>query len=109
MIKFQISKFLNNAQYALELEEFEPVGGLDVFLKTVCEYLGEELLQWHRNWEFGVGYMTYKGYKLGLCQSEFPHHFSFDCRDEHMANDLKSKLEAFFSTTGLHYSHNMQP
>jgi hypothetical protein len=103
MSPFRITKFLNSSKYSLELEAFEPVGGFDVFLTSLCNYLGERLLQWHRNWEFGIGYMTYKGYKLELCQREFPYEFSFDCRDEVMAIELKEKLEVFFATVGASF------
>lgn len=104
MIDVRISKFQSGEKYSVELNNFEPKGGLDLFIKTYSEYLGEEIVDWNRNWEFGTGRMTFIGDEVILIQSEFPQLFSFDCRNEVMAEELKQSLVRFFkSEFGLRF------
>ncbi len=97
MINIKIVKFPESLQHAVVIEEFEPKDGLENFLIGLSIFLNENLLDWHRSWEFGIGHMTYDDYVIRLCQSEFPFEFSFDCRDEAMALDLKIRLSHFYT------------
>ena len=97
MIKFRISKFLNSEKFELALDDFEPGEGYELFLKRLCEYLGEHLISWKPSSYFGLGCMTYRGYKLKVCQSDLPFAFNFDCRDRPMAEELQIALDIFFA------------
>ena len=107
MINVRISNFHSSKKCSVELENFEPKGGPEIFIKTFCINLRENLLEWNRNWEFGVGRMTFMGDEITLIQSEFPHVFSFDCRNETIANELKTRVVNFFeSEIGQHFAQN---
>jgi hypothetical protein len=97
MVKMEIRKFFNADQYALELEDFEPKGGYEIFLKKFCEFIKEQFLDWYQGVEVGIGHITYQGYKLEVYWTDFPFALSFDCRDKAMADELRPKLEAFFA------------
>ncbi len=58
MIKFRIAPFLKSTEYALELEDFEPKGGYEPFLKNVCSYLGATFLDWYQGVESGIGHIV---------------------------------------------------
>lgn len=98
MIDIRLTKFKSSEKCSVELVNFEPKGGLEIFIKTLSEYLEEDLLEWSRNWEFGVGTITFMGNKIALIQSEFPQVFSFDCQSEAIANELKKRLVKFFGS-----------
>lgn len=98
MIDLRISSFQSSEKCSVDLENFEPVGGLELFIKSYSEYIGEEVLKWNRSWEFGVGCMTFSGNEIALIQSEFPHVLSFDCRNKILANELRKSLESFFKS-----------
>jgi len=99
MIQFRITPFLQSKEFSLELEDFEPVGGYEQFLKHVCDYLGETFLDWYQGIESGIGHVTYRGYTLTVYWTDFPFALSFDCQDEAMAKELKTALESFFATS----------
>ncbi len=104
MIDIKISKFQLNQKFSVELEGFEPRDGLEAFVKAFTEYLREALLEWNRNWEFGVGRITFMGSEVILIQSEFPQVLSFDCPDETVAKELRHRLVRFFeSEIGHHF------
>lgn len=98
MITVRLSKFQASDKCTVELENFEPGDGLEIFIKTFSEFLGEILLEWNRNWEFGVGRITFKRGEVMLVQSEFPKVFGFDCKDEASAKELQSSLVKFFES-----------
>lgn len=99
MIRFRISPFLKSAKFSLELEDFEPQDGYERFLRTLCDYLNEQFLDWCQGIESGIGHITYCGYTLTVYWTDYPFSLSFDCQDETMAQELKTSLEAFFDTT----------
>ena len=84
-------------KHTLELEDFEPKGGYEIFLKQFCEYIDEEFLDWYQGVMEGIGHITYRSYKLEVYWTDFPFALSFDCRDKTMAEELQPKLEAFFA------------
>ena len=98
MINVRISKFQSSERCTVELEDFEPRDGLELFIKTFSEYLGEVLLEWNRSWEFGVGRITFKRDEVMVVQSEFPQVFGFDCKDEASAKELQHRLVKFFES-----------
>jgi hypothetical protein len=97
MIKFAIQPFLNSEEFSLDLEDFEPKGGYELFLKDACAFLDAKYLDWHQGIETGIGHINYKGYKVTVFWTDFPFALSFDCRDEAMALDLRDQLQAYFS------------
>lgn len=97
MFSFRVSSFANGDKYSLELEDFEPKGGYESFLKEVCLFVNSEYLDWYQGVESGIGHINYKGYKMTVFWTDFPFALSFDCRDEAMALDLRGRLEAYFS------------
>lgn len=97
MTKFLLKPFLNSEEYALKLEEFEPKGGYEPFLKDVCLFLGATFLDWYQGVESGIGKIIYKDYRMTIFWTDFPQSLSFDCKDEVMAKELQQKLEAYFS------------
>lgn len=96
MINLKIRPFLVGKEHAVELEEFEPKGGYEPFLKDVCLYLGAIFVKWHQGIEIGVGDIVYKGYKMSVFWTDFPFSLSFDCKDEPMAIQLQKELENYF-------------
>ena len=98
MIDVRLSNFQLSEKCTVQLENFEPRDGLELFIKTFSEYLGEVLLEWNRSWEFGVGRMTFKRGEVMLVLSEFPHVFGFDCQDETIAKELQHRLVKFFDS-----------
>jgi hypothetical protein len=102
MIQFRITPFLNSEKYSLQLDDFEPQGGYDFFLRAVCEHLNESFLDWYQGVESGIGHITYRGYTLTVYWTDYPFSLSFDCRDQLMAQELQMKLEGFFSVRKAH-------
>lgn len=98
MITLRISKFQASEKCTVEIDNFEPKDGLEMFIKTFSEYLGEVLLEWNRSWEFGIGRITFKSDEVMLVQSDFPQVFGFDCKDEASAKELQSSLVKFFES-----------
>jgi hypothetical protein len=96
MTKFLLKPFLNSTEYALKLEEFEPKGGYEPFLKDVCPFLGATFLDWYQGIESGIGKIIYKGYKMTVFWTDFPQSLSFDCEDQAMAQQLQKELEDYF-------------
>jgi hypothetical protein len=96
-VNYRITAFATGQKYSLELEDFEPKGGYELFLKTFCKFIDEEFLDWHQGVMEGIGHITYRGYKLVVYWTDFPFALSFDCRDKAMAEELRPMLEAFFS------------
>lgn len=99
MIQFRITPFLNSEKYSLQLDDFEPQGGYEIFLRAVCEHLNEKFLNWYQGVESGIGNITYCGYTMMVYWTDYPFALSFDCRDQSMAQELQIKLEGFFETT----------
>jgi hypothetical protein len=97
ILNCRITPFAKGNKYSLELEDFEPTGGYEVFLRHVCPYLGEGFLDWHQGIAEGIGHITYRGYKLAVYWTDFPFALSFDCQDKAMAEELKRRLEAYFA------------
>jgi hypothetical protein len=81
---------------SINLNDFEPPGGYELFLKNVCNFLGESFLNWHQGIESGIGQITYEGYKLTVFWTDFPFSLSFDCRDKVMAEELQIRLKDYF-------------
>ena len=96
MINLKISPFLVGKEHAVKLEEFEPNGGYELFLKDVCLYLGAIFVKWHQGIEIGVGEIIYKDYKMTVVWTDFPQYLSFDCEDQTMAQQLYKELEDYF-------------
>lgn len=84
-------------KHSLELEDFEPKGGYEIFLTQFCKFIDEEFLDWYQGVMEGIGHITYRGYKLEVYWTDFPFALSFDCRDKAMAEELKPRLKTFFS------------
>lgn len=95
-MKFCISAFLKTSKYALEIEDFEPKDGYEIFLKNLCFNLGEKFIDWQQGVESGIGHITFKDYTLTIVWTDFPSSLSFDCRDEVMATELQSVIERYF-------------
>lgn len=106
MINLKISPFLVGKEHAVKLEEFEPNGGYELFLKDVCLYLGAIFVKWHQGIEIGVGEIIYKDYKMTVVWTDFPEHLSFDCENKDMAEQLKKELEAYFSAQHGRWQEN---
>lgn len=81
-MKFNFWKSVNSDGISIILNEFEPQGGYELFLKELCAFLGEKFLGWHQGIESGIGDITYEGYKLTVFWTDFPFSLSFDCRDQ---------------------------
>lgn len=96
MTKFRISPFLNNSKFSLEIEEFEPRCGYKIFLADACKFFGEQLLDWYQGVESGVGHMTYKSELITVSWTDFPIALSFDCANEEIANELRTKFDEYF-------------
>lgn len=94
----RITPFLRSDEFSTEIEEFEPVGGNEKFLREFAAYLGETLVSWFQGYEEGSGYFTYRGQRLFVYWSAFPLQLSFDCANEATAKLVKQDLEAFFMT-----------
>lgn len=97
MFVFRVSPFASSDKYSLDLENFESKGGYESFLKEACHFVGADYVDWYQGVESGIGHINYKGYKMTVFWTDFPFALSFDCRDEAMALDLRSQLEAYFS------------
>lgn len=95
--KIRITPFLKSDKFSAEIEEFEPVGGSEKFLRDFAAHLGESLSDWFQGFEEGGGYFTYRGQKLFVYWSAFPLQLSFDCPNEVIALRVKKDLEDFFS------------
>jgi hypothetical protein len=102
MIDVRVVKFQSGEKCAVEIENFKPKCGLESFVIDFSKYLGAELSDWSRSWEFGLGYMKIDEIKIMLVHSEFPHVFSFDCPDESLAKELKKSLKVFFESEAGH-------
>lgn len=96
-MKFNFWKSVNSDGISIILNEFEPQGGYELFLKELCAFLGEKFLGWHQGIESGIGDITYEGYKLTVFWTDFPFSLSFDCRDQKMAQKLEEGLYSFLS------------
>lgn len=90
-------KAVNGSGVSINLNDFEPNGGYEIFLKIFCKFIDEEFLDWYQGVMEGIGHITYRGYKLEVYWTDFPFALSFDCRDKAMAEELQPKLEAFFA------------
>lgn len=97
LASIRITPFLKSAEFSTEIEEFEPVGGNEKFLRDFAAYLGESLSDWFQGFEEGGGHFTYRGQRLFVYWSAFPLQLSFDCPDEATAMLVKKDLEAFFA------------
>jgi hypothetical protein len=98
MFNFCITPFAKSNKYSLELEDFEPKGGYEPFLKDVCSYLGATFLDWYQGVESGIGHIIYKEYKMTVYWTDFPFALSFDCANEAMAKELQEELKKYFET-----------
>jgi hypothetical protein len=96
VINLKISPFLVGKKHAVELEEFGPNGGYELFLKNVCMYLGAIFVKWNQGIEIGVGEIIYKDYKMTVVWTDFPEHLSFDCENKGVAEQLQKELENYF-------------
>lgn len=77
------------------LNDFEPYGGYESFLRNFCKTLGESFLDWSQGVESGVGHITYKRYRLPVIWTDFPFALSFDCPDCCVAEEIASKLREY--------------
>jgi hypothetical protein len=96
MSNLKITPFLVGKKHSVEIEDFEPKGGYEVFLKELCLHLGAVFVKWHQGVEIGVGEIIYKDCKMTLLWTDFPEYFSFDCDNKAMAVQLKKELEGYF-------------
>lgn len=96
MFNFRVTPFAKGPKYSLELEDFEPKGGYELFLKDICTYLGAVFSYWHQGFEIGVGAIICNNYKIEVYWSDFPFALSFDCENEAMAEGLREQLKSYF-------------
>lgn len=94
----RISPFGFSNEVAVKLEDFEPTGGNEHFLRSFAAFLGETLADWYQGYEEGGGHFTYRGQRLFVYWSAFPLQLSFDCPNEATAKLVKQDVEAFFMT-----------
>lgn len=95
MIEVKIREFVNSSKYALEIDDFEPEGGVFNFFRDFCAYLDEDFLSWEQGPDFAMGLMSYRGHLLRLFSGEFPCVVSIDCIDKKMAKELGRELADF--------------
>lgn len=96
-MKLKITPFLGSPEFSVELEDFEPKGGYEPFLRDICGYLGETFINWYQGVESGVGAITYQGSTVKVFWTDFPFALSFDCRNNEIAEQLYERLQAYFS------------
>lgn len=86
---------VNGLGVSINLNDFEPRGGYELFLKQFCKFIHEEFLDWNQGITEGIGHMTFRGYKLEVYWTDFPFALNFDCRDKTMADELRPSLLSF--------------
>ncbi len=89
-------KAVKGTGMSVMLNDFEPKGGYEPFLKDVCPYLGATFLDWYQGIESGIGHIIYKDYKMTVFWTDFPFSLSFDCKNEAMAKELQEELKGYF-------------
>ena len=96
MIKITTTPFSIGKQHSVELNDFVPKGGFEVFLKDVCLHLGAEFVKWYQGFESGIGEIIYEKYQMTVFWTDFPEHLSFDCKNKDMAEKIQKEMEGYF-------------
>ncbi len=96
VMNISITPFRKSSDFALEINDFEPVGGYENFIKNFCKYIGAEFLDWYQGWWDGLGHINIGETNMRVFWTDFPLSLSFDCSNKTQAEILKKKLEAFF-------------
>jgi hypothetical protein len=97
-MKYKISPFVEGEKFSLELCEFTPKGGYEIFLREFCQFAGESFHDWFQGVESGIGHLSYLGTTLTVVWNDFPDSFGFDCDSKELAISLKGQLEKFFKS-----------
>lgn len=100
-MKISVQPFIKSQKYSVELEDFEPLGGVEWFLKNLCQFLDENFLDWYQGVETGIGHMTYQNNRLTVIWTDFPLSLSFDCQDKETSVKLQFCLEDYFRSKPL--------
>lgn len=95
-MKYKVTPFVDGGKFSLELCDFAPKGGYEIFLREFCRFSGESLYDWFQGVESGIGHLSYLSTALTVIWNDFPDSFSFDCDSEELAISLQGKLEKFF-------------
>ncbi|MFC6282041.1 hypothetical protein [Polaromonas aquatica] len=94
-MKYKITPFSSSEKFSLELHDFTPEGGYELFLQRFCQFAEESFFDWFQGVQSGIGHITYLGTTLTVVWNDFPQSFSFDCSSEKLAVSLQSQLEQF--------------
>lgn len=103
-MELKITPFRNSHEYAMEIREFEPPGGYEVFLKRFCQFTGGEFLDWAQDWWNGIGHIKLNKQKLTVCWRDFPLAISFDCDTREQAEEIKMIVRRFFEQNSQYHS-----
>lgn len=91
-----ITRLRGTARYSMDLIEFYPVGGLDVFLEAFCDFIDERLIDWHEDDDSGLGCMTFKRRELRLFWSAASMSLCFHCQSAVEASEIRALVIDYF-------------
>jgi hypothetical protein len=86
----------NDPGVTINLNNFEPAGGYELFLKNLCKELGQKFIDWHQGIESGIGHIVYRDQEIVVFWTDFPFALSFDCINKAMADELQNELINYF-------------
>ncbi|MCM0045484.1 MAG: hypothetical protein NBV65_12755 [Burkholderiaceae bacterium] len=95
-LSLNITRLRGSARYSMELAEFYPVEGFEVFLEAFCGFIDERLIDWHESEESGIGRITFKRRELPIYWSASAMNFCFHCQSSTEASEMRALVIDYF-------------